>query len=602
MEWYHEPDTQRPGEFSNRELFGRLGPFFRPYRAHFVGAFLLLLLGAALMIVGPVLVKRAIDVDIAGRDPAGLRRTVLTFLGVQLLYLAVVYAMRNWLEWTGQQMTARLRTALFDHILDLPLEFHDRHAPGQLLARVESDTQALRMLFTTTTVMLLGDLLLFLGMFVAMVLVSPRLTLIPAALVPCLLGVTVYFQRRIHPAFVQVRRQNAEITGRLTEFLQAMPVLRAFARRRWATSDFIVRNRSKYDCHFAASRMIVLWFNLVFLLEAVTFATILGVGGYWALVGSVTIGTLVMFISYVRRFFAPVLRLAEQLAVIQKALAAAERIFLLLGETSTIAAPVHPAPWPGLRRGVRFENVSFRYTPDGDAVLRDVSFDLPAGRSWALVGPTGSGKTTIVSLLLRFYDPQEGRILIDGVDLRDIDPRELRRRVGLVLQEIYLFPGDLHENLTLGEPVPEQTIRRVAEATLADRFIRRMPGGLHADLAERGANLSVGQRQLLSFARALVRQPEILVLDEATSAVDPATESMITEATRRALQERTALVIAHRLSTIRHCDRILVLHRGQIIQQGTHDELLAVDGLYRSLHQLQHPESLEVLDREGSGP
>ncbi len=621
MEWFQGPETQRSGQFSNRELLRGLWPFFRPHLGHFAGAFLLLVLGAGLMIVGPVLVKRAIDVDIAGRDLPGLRHTVLVFLGVQLLYLAIAYVMRNWLEWTGQNMTARLRRSIFDHLLRLPLEFHDRHAPGRLLARVESDTQALRMLFTTTAVMLLGDVLVFAGMFVAMFAVSFRLALVTASLLPCLAAITVYFQRRIHPLFVEVRRQNAEITGRLTEFLQAMPVLRAFARRRWATADFIARNRRKFETNFHAQRLIVVWFNLLFLLETVTFALILGLGGYWALSGLVTIGTLAMFISYVRRFFGPLLRLAEQLAVIQKALAAAERIFVLLAEPETICSPQRPAAWPGAKpgggqspfsppapldegesgpakkgtvpsaspaRSLRFENVSFRYQPDGPWVLRDVSFTIPAGESWALVGPTGSGKSTIVNLLLRFYDPQQGRVAIDGVDVRDLDQRELRRHVGLVLQDIYLFPGDLQDNLTLGCDVPQGRIEATARATLADRFIARLPGGLHAGLAERGANLSVGQRQLLSFTRALLGQPEILVLDEATSAVDPATEALITEATRRALAGRTALVIAHRLSTIRHCDRILVLRGGRIVEAGTHNQLLAAGGLYGSLHLLQH--------------
>ncbi|MGH7128716.1 MAG: ABC transporter ATP-binding protein, partial [Planctomycetaceae bacterium] len=296
--------------------------------------------------------------------------------------------------------------------------------------------------------------------------------------------------------------------------------------------------------------------------------------------------------GYVRRFFEPILRLSEQLAAIQKAFAAAERTFLLLREPVAIEDPAQPQSWPGLKRSVRFENVWFRYGEADGWVLKDVSFTLPAGEHWALVGPTGSGKTTIVNLLLRFYEPQRGRILIDGVDPRDMEQAELRRHVGLVLQDIFLFPGDLEANLTLGRPVPREQIEETARITLADRFIERLPGGFHADLAERGGNLSVGERQLLSFTRALVRDPELLILDEATSAVDPATEAMLGEATHRLLEGRTALVIAHRLSTIRDCDRILVLQHGELVEEGTHEELLSGGGLYRALHQLQFETTL----------
>jgi ATP-binding cassette subfamily B protein len=281
------------------------------------------------------------------------------------------------------------------------------------------------------------------------------------------------------------------------------------------------------------------------------------------------------------------MRLSEQLAVVQKALAATERIVLLLREPVTVADPQRPVEWPGLQSGVQFENVWFRYADDSEWILKDVSFFLPARERWALVGPTGSGKTTIVGLLLRFYDPQRGRILIDGIDLRDLRQQDVRGHTGLVMQDIYLFPGDLASNLTLGRACELEAIEAAARTSLADRFIRKLPGTYHAQLAERGANLSVGQRQMLSFTRALLREPQLLVLDEATSAVDPATEALLGEATHRLLCGRTALVIAHRLSTIRDCDRILVLQQGEILQQGTHAELLAADGLYRTLHQLQ---------------
>lgn len=575
------------GERPGQRLVRLLWPLFRPRLGHFAGAFSLLVCSSALAIVGPLLVKRAIDVDIAGRNLSGLYFTVGLYLGNHLLYLSLAYLLRNWLEWVGQQMMADLRKQLFNHLLRLPLAFHDRNTPGQLLSRVESDTQALRMLFTTTAVMLVGDVLLFCGMFVAMAVVSLRLTMVVSMLLPALIGLSCYFQRRVHPMFLEVRGQSAVIAGRLTEFLQASAVLRAFERRRWALAEFQRLNRTKFQKSFSAQRLVVLWFNLIFVLESAAFAAVLGLGGYWAMAGTVTVGTLAMFLSYVRRFFEPVLRLSEQLAMIQQALASAERLLQLLDEPVTVRDPQQPVAWPSLRKQLEFRDVWFRYNELGDWVLKGVSFTVPAGQRWALVGPTGSGKSTIISLLLRFYDPQKGQILVDGVDIREMAQAELRRHAALVLQDIYLFPGPLRENLTLGKPVDEERIYQAAATTLADRFIHRLPEGYDTDLSERGGNLSMGQRQLLSFTRALLQDPELLILDEATSAVDPATEAMLTAATRRSTRGRTAIIIAHRLSTIQDCDRILVLQNGSIIQQGSHQDLAAVPGLYRNLHRLQ---------------
>ena len=346
-------------------------------------------------------------------------------------------------------------------------------------------------------------------------------------------------------------------------------------------------------------------------------AIVLGIGGYWSLSGAVTVGTLVMFLAFIRRFFQPLQRLSEQLAAIQKAFASAERLFLLLGEEQTVSDPVSSSPWSDNGCEVVFENVWFRYEAqakqdegnedsasvsseagrteaksDEDAwILRDVSFRIPARQSFAIVGPTGSGKTTMISLLLRFYDPQKGRILIDGVDIRELRKQDLRRRVGVVMQDIYLFWGDLSENLTLGRDYSSDAMREAARLTLSDRFIERLPGGYDAELTERGGNLSVGQRQLLSFTRAVLRDPQLLILDEATSAVDPATESAISDVTERIMQDRTSIAIAHRLSTVRNVDQILVLETGQIVQQGSHVELSGTPGLYRDLLELQQVEA-----------
>ncbi len=577
-------------QVTRREVVSVLWSLMRRQLRHFVGCFLLLVASSGLVVLGPVLIKHAIDVDIANKDLAGLQVTVGLFLAVQLAHMMLFYIMRNWLEWAGQRLMADLKRDLFAHLLDLSLGFYDRNPPGSLLSRVENDTEALRMLFTTTAVMLLGDCLLFIGMFVAMFVASPRLAVVTVAGIPLLFGSAWYFQSRAHPFFVRGRTLTAEVCARLAEFIQGMPVIQSFNREGWVLGEFQKVNRERYDVFVRGERLFIGWFNFVVFQESLAFALILGVGGMWALAGLVTIGTLAMFLGYVRRFFEPIFRLSDQFATLQKAIAAAERILLLLREPITIRDPREPVPWPGLGKHITFEKVWFRYREDGEWVLRDVSFTLPAGEHWAVVGATGAGKTTLLSLLLRFYDPTRGRILIDGVDLRDLSQGALRRRVGLVLQDLYLFPGDLMSNLDLGRGLAVDRIREAAARTGADAVIERLPQAYGTELAERGENLSVGERQILAFARAVAGDPDLLLLDEATSSVDPVTEARIQAGLAGLLTGRTALVIAHRLSTIRTSDCILVMDAGRIVESGDHETLLGMNGLYRTLYRLQFKE------------
>jgi len=585
-----ETEVTETPRFSLRRLLRVIGPLFRLQAWHFLGAFLLLAASSALVVVGPILVRRAIDVDIAGQDWNGLQRTVLIYLAAMLAHMVVFYTMRNWLEWAGQNMMADLKRTLFAHLLNLPLAFHDRHGPGKLMSRVENDTEALRMLFTTTGVMLLGDALLFVGMFTAMFAAEPRLAAIVLLVLPPILISGWWVNKRCRPYFLASRGLTADLCGRLAEFIQGTEVIQAYARTRWAVARFQDVNLARYRAEFSGEVRWMAWFNGMFFMEAVAFALILGVGGAWALQGLVTLGTLIMFMGYVRRFFEPLMRLSDQMLIVQKAGAAAERVAALLDEPVIVADPAEPVPWPGLHQGITFENVFFRYAADGDWILRDVSIHIPSGEQWAVVGPTGAGKTTLISLLLRFYDPDRGRVLIDGVDIRDLDPRDLRRRVGLVLQDLYLFPGNLEDNLRLGRDVSEDQLQRAVRSTLAESVIGRLPGGLAAELAERGSNLSHGERQLLAFTRAVAHDPEMLILDEATSAVDPATEAAVQAGLEQILSGRTAVIIAHRLSTIRSAHRILVMRDGEIVEQGTHAELTEAGGLYRDLCRLQFRE------------
>ena len=569
--------------YSNRQLLRRLWPFMRPLRWHFAGAFFALLISRALMLSGPLLVKRAIDHDIPESDLVGLQLTVGGYLAVQIVNLLVIYLMRNWMEWNGQSLMAALRRRLFDHLLAMPVSFHDRHSPGQLMARVESDTQSLQMLFTTTVVMLAGDAIFFTGMAVVMVTISLRLTLVIACLLPVMILVTRHFQRRIHPIFVEVRRWNTEVSGRLTEFLRLLPVIRQLQTGAWALREFLQVNRQKYEVNVPGENLVVTWFNLIVFLQSVTLTAILGLGGYWALSGIVTIGTLALFVGYLRRFFEPLMQLSEQLAAIQKSFAGAERIFSLLDESPGIADPVEAVDAPGLDRDLVFDDVWFRYAEDADWILKGISFRMPAGECWALVGRTGSGKSTIISLVQRFHDPQRGRITVDDVNLHDLRQADLRAIIGVVPQEICVFPGPLRMNITMGRPELESRLDGACRSTGLDAVIESLPEGMETTLREAGANLSVGQRQLLSCTRALIREPRLLIFDEATSSLDPQSEAALAQATRNAVVGRSALVVTHRLSTIRDCDCILVLDEGEIVARGTHEDLLDRCRLYQHL-------------------
>ena len=573
---------------SRKDVLRLFRPLFASRRGHFFGAFALLAISSGLLILGPVLIRHAIDTDIAGRDVPGLRRTVLVYLAAMLLQMGVFYVMRNWLEWIGQGMMAELKGKLFRHLLKLPAKFYDHNPPGQLMSRVENDTEALRMLFTTTSILLVGDVLLFIGMFAVMFSASIRLTLVICLLVPIMVGSGIWVESICRPYFVRHRMLTAEICSRLAEYLQGNAVIRAFAGQAWALGEFQKVNVARYKANFKGDVRWMAWFHGVITLESMAFGLILGAGGYWALQGLVTLGTLVMFMGFVRRFFEPIMRLSDQLLVIQKAMAAGERLFALFQETPR-EEPASPLSWPGLRQGIAFEDVWFRYTDDGPWVLKGVSFTVPAGEQWGVVGRTGSGKTTLVGLLLRFYDPTKGRITVDGRDIQGMTSQELRAHVGWVPQDLYLFPGALDDNLTLGRELSPQAVRRAVGAVRAESVFETMKEA-GTELAERGANLSMGERQLLGFARAVVHEPPLLVLDEATSSVDPQTEKEIQDRLEQLLEKRTALIIAHRLATIQSCHNLVVLHQGEVVQQGTKEELLKRDGLFQRLYELHWSE------------
>jgi ATP-binding cassette subfamily B protein len=421
-----------------------------------------------------------------------------------------------------------------------------------------------------------------------MLAIDWRLALVTFAVIPLVWLTARIFRRRVREAFGDIRVRLARLNAFLQERLSGMRVVQLFGREGDSARRFGALNRDHLEAHLRSITIYAVFFPAVEVLTSIAMALLLWYGGLRVLDGTLTVGVLAAFIQYTRRFFQPLQDLSEKFNLLQSAMASSERVFALLQEPVTVREPERPTPLPRPVRGaVRFENVWFRYGPDGPWVLKDVSFSASPGQTIALVGHTGAGKTTIVNLLLRFYDPERGRITVDGVDIRELSTADLRSIIGFVQQDLFLFTGDIQHNLTLDAPVAPEAGRQAARRVGADRFIERLPSGYHHELGERGRSLSVGERQLLSFARALALDPRILVLDEATSSVDAEAEAQIQRAIAELMTGRTSLVVAHRLSTILHADEILVLHHGEIRERGSHRELLAQHGLYDRLYQLQ---------------
>jgi len=587
-EFYEDEKTAAEKDIRSRDAFRGLLPFLREHKWRMSGCLFILVAATLLSIYWPILLKHALDVDIKGRDFNGLLWTVGAIALIQLVTLVLQYFQRVWLEVIGQDIMVALKRRLFNHILSLDVSFFDRNPVGRLMARVESDTEALRMMFTNTVVLLVGDLILIVGIFAVMFYYSWRLASILFCIVPIVSVIIFIFERKTTPRFLEVRKKMAEVTANLTEFLHGMSIVQIFHRGSYARSRINRANRLKFKEDVYVNTAVILFFNTVFFFQYIMIGLVLFFGVMWIEQGIITVGTISMFIILIWRSFDPIWRTSEQMSNIQKAIAGAKRIFALLAEKSRLPEPVNPVSWPQLKEGIRFEKVWFSYTDDDNYALKDATFEVPIGTRTALVGMTGGGKSTVISLLLRLYDPQKGRITVDGIDIRDISKADLRRRFALVLQDILLFPGDINSNISLeSSEVESERIISAAETVEADRFIRRLPQEYKTEVSEKGANFSRGERQLLSFARALVVNPDVLLLDEATSSVDPETERTIQASLTKLMAGRTSIVIAHRLSTILDVDQILVIRRGELIERGTHTELILQNGYYSKLFHLQ---------------
>ncbi len=578
------------GKAYDARLMRRLLRYVRPYRGAVSVSVILLLLAAVAELAGPYFVKIAIDRHIRAHDMAGVARVSAFYLGTLVLGAAVRYGQNYITQVVGQQVMYDLRMELFGHLQRLAVAFYARNPVGRLMTRITNDVDTLYEMVTSGVVTVFGDVFLLMGVVAAMLWLDWRLALLTFSVVPALVGMTAWFQRRSRDSYRAVRIRIARINAYLNENIMGMPTVQLFNRERANFARFDELNRDHLTANVDAIRSFALFFPFVGFMGALATALLLWYGGGRVVQQAVTLGVLVASIQYTERFFRPIQDLAEKYNILQAAMASSERIFRVLDEPVTVEDPPDPVPLARVRGDVKFDDVWFAYEPADGWVLRGVSFAIRQGESVAFVGHTGAGKTSIINLITRFHDPQRGRVLVDGVDVRAYAQRDLRRHVGLVLQDVFLFSGTVASNIRLGNAeIPDEAVRSAAEFVNAHRFIERLSDGYATEVVERGATLSAGQRQLVAFARAISHNPEILlVLDEATSSVDTETELLIQDALKKVLRGRTSIIIAHRLSTIQNVDRILVLHKGRIVEEGTHRELLARGGIYTKLYQLQY--------------
>ena len=555
-----------------------------------LGALLAMLVVSALTLITPFLVKEAIDGPIASGDIAGLNQLVgLMFGAFAGLYLASM-AQRYLLSWVGQKVLADLRSALFRHLQDMPLAYHDQHIVGVTISRVISDVGVINQLLSQGLITLTGDSLLLAGIVIVMLSLNAQLALVTFAIIPVIVLVSMVFARRAKLAFRNTRARNAHMIGDLAENLSGIRVIQAFANEDSTSEKFDEVNQANRDAHIEAISLSFVFLPTVEFLSMVATGVVLLFGGVSVAQGNLTLGTVIAFLAYVNRFFLPVQELSQLYATMQTAMAGGERVINLLNTEPTISDHDDAGEMPPIAGRIEFRQVRFGYR-EGLPVLRDINLDIPAGTMVALVGPTGAGKTSIANVIARFYDVSEGAVSIDGIDIRDVTQRSLRRQMGLVSQDPFIFSGTIADNIRFG--APEATLEQVkAAGALANvsEFARDLPLGYETEIYEDGANLSVGQRQLISIARAILADPRVLIMDEATSSVDMVTEALIQDALRKLLAQRTAVVIAHRLSTIVNADLICVVDDGRIREMGGHAELLAQRGLYAELYERQFVE------------
>ena len=577
------------GQVFDWQILRRLLSYVRPYRGVFIGLIVLTVATAALGTLRPFLIQKMVDVSIEQGDRTGLNHMFLWLLGLLVAHAGVSYLQTYYGGWLGQYIVRDIRTDLYRHLLGLKLSFFDRTPIGVLVTRNISDVETLSDVFSEGLAAMVGDILQILFIMAFMFYIDWRLTLVSLSVIPPLIFSTYVFKEKVKVSFQEVRNAVAKLNSFVQEHLTGMSVVQIFGNEQREFRKFEKINREHTDANIRSVLYYSVYYPVAEVLGAIGVGLLVWYAAQGQIEGTISKGALIAFIMYNALFFRPIRQIADRFNTLQLGLVSTERLLKLLDNTDLVATTGDYVPAAPLEGDVRFDHVKFAYNPP-EWVLKDISFHAKPGQTIAFVGATGAGKTSIINLLSRFYDIQEGSILVDGRDLRDYDLSVLRRQIGVVLQDVFLFAGSIRDNITLGnQEIGDAQIWEAADLVGARRFIERLPGALGYPVMERGATLSVGQRQLISFVRALVYQPRVIVLDEATSSVDSETEEMIQNAIEKLMQGRTSLVIAHRLSTIQKADQIIVLDKGEIKEVGTHEELLRLEnGYYAQLYRMQY--------------
>lgn len=586
---HHEEEIL--GKAYDSSLMKRLLKYLKPYRK-WVFLAIVLTIGVSLSTtVRPFLTKIAIDDYIVHKDSAGLRNIIMILFGTLVLQGILQYTMTYLTQWVGQKTIFDLRMQLFGHLQRLAMRFFDKNPVGRLVTRLTNDIEVLNEMFSSGIVMVFADVFTIAGILIFMFTLSWELTLIALSVIVPLVYATSVFRRKVRVTYRDVRIFLARMNSFLQEHISGILVVKIFNKEQKLLRDFEVINRKHTDANIRSVFYYSVFFPVVELIGAVSAALIIWYGGGKVVQQALTIGVLISFLQYAEMFFRPIRDLSEKYNIMQTAMASSERIFHLLDEKVIISDPEHPVELKNVNGQIEFRNVFFAYT-DEEYVLKNLSLNIRPGEKVAFVGATGAGKTTIMNLLCRFYDVQKGEILLDGINVKDITKENLRKNIGLVIQDIFLFSGSVEANINLGnDQIRTEKIRESARIIGIDKFIERLPEKYNQNVKERGVTLSQGQRQLVTFARALAYDPKILILDEATSSVDTNSEILIQKAIEKLMEGRTSIIIAHRLSTIQKCDKIIVMHKGEIRETGTHQELLELEGIYSKLYQLQYKES-----------
>jgi ATP-binding cassette subfamily B multidrug efflux pump len=575
----------------NLSMIKRMRKWVIPHTRTFILCLVLLLVTTFIKIIGPVIIQKAVDNYIVPGNFRGLVVLLCSYILVLAFGFFANYIEIVKLETVGQFIIANIKNAAFKHIISLNLSYFDRSTTGKLVSRVENDSNAMKILFTSVLTNVLGSIILLVGMIAVMAFFySSKLALSILFILPFMAIGAYFFDKFMSPRLVEIRKLIADVTSYITEIIHGIAIIQIFGQEKRVLDELETRSLKKFKNEKFTAIMFNGFFNLLFFMEAIGTVIIAGIGTEMVIKKTLTIGSLILFINFIRNFFMPIIQLSGQFNEFQKGIAGASRIFDLLDTVNTIPEAVQPQEIPAKEKGINieFRNVWFRYDENSEWVLKDLSFYCPKGEHWAIVGPTGSGKTTIISLLLKFYTPQQGEILLNGVNINDISGFELRNTIGLVLQDNILFPGTIMQNLTLNQSkYSGQEVKSLMQALSIDSVINRLKDGYDTELNENVSNLSSGEKQLISFGRALLKNPAILVFDEATSNIDPEMENKIKMAMNALIEGRTALIIAHRLSTIQNADKIMVLKQGHLIELGNHSELVDFGGFYSELNTLQ---------------